>query len=152
MAETKRERRSIHRALHRVLGGNLQLRLVLAALFVGAASTWLFAELGEEIWFHEALVAIELRVLTWIEALRTLDGNAFFRLVTRFGDPLTVMAVVAVALAILALYRRYVEAAILAAGIVGSGAMVEAAKWLIHRERPPAAVAACIWACTGRAT
>jgi undecaprenyl-diphosphatase len=109
---------------------------VVPASIVFSTAVFLFLIIAAAVALSPAVTAMDDRVATWLHARATPSVTPVMVALSLFGAP-TTLTVVAVAGSLLLLYRRrYVEAAMLSAVVLGGNFLNFCLKHLIQRGRP----------------
>lgn len=115
---------------------------VVTAVLGGVAAGFLFAGLAVEVSREQPLVLADLRVSAWIAGRRVAWLTALARAVTTLGSAVVLVPLLVAAGAWFGRRRRWGAVIVLAVGYLGAVGLYSAAKVLIARARPEAAVAA----------
>ena len=111
----------------------LSLTLLLGGAFY---SFFLFAGLIEDAYETDALTSVDSYLFSVVEALRTPEVIAVFKSITRFGNTETMVAVIAVATAFLAIHGPRSFVLPLWIAVAGSQFTTWIGKFAINRPRP----------------
>lgn len=83
-----------------------------------------------------ALLALDNSALQWFASVRTISGTYMAIGISEFGSTVVVVGLAAIAILVLALYRKWPEIAGFILAVGGSGAVALILKTAIHRLRP----------------
>lgn len=119
-------------------GEYLGLHLTVGIIF-SLAALWLFGGVTEDVIHHDPLTAVDLELASWLRTHATPVGDSVGVFFSTIGSP-TGMAVLAIAVAMMLVYRRWwISLAGWAAAFAGAGVLAYAIKIIIHRPRPDGA-------------
>lgn len=108
---------------------------LLAALLVLAASLWAFGQIVDET-IREGEVRSDERVATWLHGRATDPFTDAFRVITTFGNFVTLLTVTVLAVAFLWWRRRQTDALFVALAFLGAQVLSTGMKLGFRRERP----------------
>lgn len=106
----------------------------------GIASSWIFIETMENVWFQERIVQLDVQIIQWLQTLHTPLTDQLFLGITQLGNPFLLMFIAIITTATLLFLGRKFESMAFGAGFAGLTVMVMSVKYFLDRHRPSEAV------------